>query len=162
MLCIMRRPRHATGDVMRDAPTSATPRVTSHLSHLGGFLTGAAVSFLFLPRLQDRRWRKVKDLTEKLGLKVGTSSSRPTASSNGTADDEEEGRDAEAGGGEEMVADDASTRARTSCWSRNRGLYWVACGVCGLVALVFLVAMPGYAYGTRLTQLQCAPIPGIA
>jgi hypothetical protein len=133
------------------------------LSHLGGFFTGAAVSFLFLPRLQDRRWRKVKDLSEKLGLKVGSSSRRrPTSSSTGGADDEEEGRDAEAGNAQEMMADDASTRARTSCWSRNRGLYWVACGLCGLVALVFLVAMPGYAYGTRLQQLQCAPIPGVA
>lgn len=98
----------------------------SHLSHIGGLVGGAFVSFLFLPNFRDRRWKAARRLARRRGQ-------AHLLPQEGTPE----------------------YAASASCWRRHRWLYVLVCCVCALVTLFFAAGLPLYLWLQRFPNVSC-------
>jgi membrane associated rhomboid family serine protease len=112
---------------------------TSHLSHVGGFLTGLLAAFLFLPNFADRRWLAARRVAERLGRAL------PGAGwSSGSGGGSDGGRRRQ-----------HFASAAPSCWRVRRPLYRAAVALSVSSAVFLMVALPVYAWTSLLPGLTC-------
>eukprot|EP00879_Flechtneria_rotunda_P023461 GHRR01024817.1.p1 GENE.GHRR01024817.1~~GHRR01024817.1.p1 ORF type:complete len:190 (+),score=35.48 GHRR01024817.1:384-953(+) len=114
----------------------------SHMSHIGGLVTGLVVSFMFLPNLQDRRWKAARKVAERIGHSI-----YDRISHSGLA-----GLHYEQSGQHTMLD-------RTqSCWRRNPWLYWLLWILSALVIVFMFAGLPGFLWLFVMPHLQCQPL----
>jgi membrane associated rhomboid family serine protease len=134
------------GSAGDDAAASAAPpparNGTSHLSHLGGFLTGLLAAFLFLPNFKDRRWRAARRVAKRLGRALPGIKS---GSGNGG------GGDGSTNGGGLLAA----TASAPSCWRVRRPLFRAVAALSVSSVVFLMVALPVYAWTSLLPGLSC-------
>ena len=139
------------------APTASPPARsgTSHLSHLGGFLTGLFAAFLFLPNFKDRRWRGARRVAKRLGRAFPAAVGGSGGGGGSSAADGGDGGGSAQGGGAEQRGHLGGLAASASCWRVRRPLFRAMAALSVATVVFFMLALPLYAWTSLLPGLTC-------